>query len=393
MAYEPRHEGGLFVNRCTGIPCNIRRRIIGRVTKIPTYPSLQRKQLLIADKDGGAPSRFACTAYLSDSEKTSRLPNWLTAPSITNIPSEELAQLHDGDILQIDVNGLVSRLWDAESHDNVIFVTNTCNCRCIMCPQPPSPDSEDLLPINRQILSLVEPEKVSRVAFTGGEPTIKLDGLLQLLFMCRKRIPKATIFLLTNGRRLQDMAIANRIVEAHPRITFCIPLFSDIDTIHDEIVGVKGAFAETIQALHNLALLKQRIELRNVMQKRNIKRLPQYAEYIYRNLPFVLHIAFMGMETTGIAHKNIDAVWVEPVQYMDSLKQAIIHLYQRDMEVSIYNLPLCLIPQSLWKFADDSISDWKKTFLQICAICSKKPQCPGLFSTSQVLSTGIAPIL
>lgn len=375
-----------------GIPWNIRHRILGRVTRGPNNLSFKRNEILITDKDGIGRSRFACVACLSSSQERSRLPRWLAAPSVTNISPEDLAQLHDGDVLQIDETGLISRLWNADSNDNVIFVTNTCNCHCVMCPQPPGPDHEDLLPMNKRILSLLKVYKVSRIAFTGGEPTIKLDGLLQLLRLCNKRFPQATVFLLTNGRRLQDIAIAHRIVAAHPSITYCIPLFSDIDTMHDDIVGARGAFAETVQSLHNLALLRQRVELRIVVQRRNFQRLPQFAEFVYRNLPFVLHIAFMGMETVGLANENIDSVWIEPIQYMDMLKRAIVHLHQRDMDASIYNLPLCLIPKSLWRFAEDSISDWKKTFLPVCETCSKKPQCPGFFSTSQVQSIGISPI-
>ena len=206
----------------TGLPRNIRRPILGRVSRMSNGLSLWRNDILITDKDGFASSRFACAACLSDCKETSKRPRWFAAPSVSNIPSEDLDQIHDGDILQIDSNGLITRLWDSESHDNVIFVTNTCNCRCVMCPQPPGPDKEDLLSVNRRIIALLKAEKVSRIAFTGGEPTIKLDGLLQLLRLCNKRFPQATIVLLTNARRLRDMSIAHRIVEAHPRITFCI---------------------------------------------------------------------------------------------------------------------------------------------------------------------------
>lgn len=120
--------------------------------------------------------------------------------------------------------------------------------------------------------------------------------------------------------------------------------------------------------------------------------MPQFSEFVYRNLPFVVHVAFMGMETIGLAEKNIEAVWIEPSEYMENLAKAVAHLNQRNMDVSIYNLPLCLVPKNLWKFVNDSISQWKKTFLPVCAPCSQKEQCPGLFSTSRVHSIGIDPI-
>ncbi len=373
-----------------GSPHNIQRVILGRVTRKRSLLALGKRDILITENGAKPGTRAAYTACLSSSNVPSR--GLLSAPQVAQLSPDDLAQLHDGDVVQIDQSGSVSRLWDIESPDNVVFVTNNCNCRCIMCPQPPGPDHEDLIVTYKHVLSLLPSGKVSRVAFTGGEPTVKLKGLLSLLRTVHKKFPDATVFLLTNGRRLHDVAIAEQIIEAHPRITYCVPLFSDVDLIHDEIVGASGAFAETIEALHNLAVLRQRVELRFVMQRRNVQRLPQFAEFVYRNVPFVLHIAFMGMETVGVAMNNIQTVWIEPTEYMPLLKDAVIHLHRRDMEVSLYNLPLCLIPESLWRFANDSISDWKKTFLPVCDKCSMKSRCPGVFATSQVQSRGIAAI-
>lgn len=373
-----------------GSPHNIQRAILGRVTRKRSVLSFGKRNILISEKSARQGTRVAYVACLSSSDMPSN--GFLSPPQVTHIPADHLAQLHDGDVVQVDNTGIVSRLWDIQSPDNVVFVTNNCNCRCIMCPQPPGPDHEDLITTYKQVLSLLPTGKVSRVAFTGGEPTIKLEGLLSLLRTVNKKFPDATVFLLTNGRRLRDIRIAQRIIQAHPKITYCVPLFSDIDSIHDEIVGASGAFAETIEALHNLALLRQRIELRFVMQRRNVQRLPQFSEFVYRNLPFVLHIAFMGMETIGVAMDNIQMVWIEPTEYMPMLNDAVLHLHRRDMEVSLYNLPLCLVPESMWRFADDSISDWKKTFLAVCDVCSVKSRCPGVFATSQVQSRGIAPI-
>jgi len=106
------------------------------------------------------------------------------------------------------------------------------------------------------------------------------------------------------------------------------------------------------------------------------------AEYIYRNFPFVSHIAFMGLETTGLAWKNVEEIWIEPEVYADQLRSAILHLKQRDLCASIYNLPFCLLPRELWEFARDSISDWKKTYVDECAKCEVRESCPGVFSTS-----------
>jgi len=50
------------------------------------------------------------------------------------------------------------------------------------------------------------------------------------------------------------------------------------------------------------------------------------------------------------------------------------------MRVSIYNTPLCVIPESIRSFSANSISDWKNDYLDECSNCSAKQQCGGFFS-------------
>jgi len=40
-----------------------------------------------------------------------------------------------------------------------------------------------------------------------------------------------------------------------------------------------------------------------------------------RNLPFVDHVALMGLEDTGFAIANADLLWVDPTDYRQKLAQ------------------------------------------------------------------------
>ena len=90
----------------------------------------------------------------------------------------------------------------------------------------------------------------------------------------------------------------------------------------------------------------------------------------------------MGMECSGLAEENLDDVFIDPTEYASQLSEAVLHFRQREMSVSIYNLPLCLLPKELWGFARDSISSWKKSYLDKCDKCTVKEKCSGLFATS-----------
>ena len=90
----------------------------------------------------------------------------------------------------------------------------------------------------------------------------------------------------------------------------------------------------------------------------------------------------MGMETTGLARENLSILWIDPYNYMKPLKEAVQILHRANMNVSIYNHQLCLMPRQLWRFSRKSISSWKNIYIEICNDCREKENCCGFFSTS-----------
>jgi len=242
------------------------------------------------------------------------------------------------------------------------------------------------------MLKLVNPRTVSHIGMTGGEPTLKPKSLSTLILFCKERFPTATLSLLTNGKRFEDLEFTRSLAEInHPGLVYCVSLYSDTDTEHDRIVGIHGSFRETVKGLHNLALFRQRVEIRTVMFRNNYKRLPSMAEFFFQNFPFAVHVAFMGLECTGLASTNLDQVWIDPTEYALELKAAVLHLNRRAIPVSIYNLPLCLIPQEVWRFSKNAISTWKNIYLDQCEECKMRANCGGLFGTSVRQSEHIIP--
>jgi His-Xaa-Ser system radical SAM maturase HxsC len=190
--------------------------------------------------------------------------------------------------------------------------------------------------------------------------------------------------MLTNGRVFAWPAFTRKFMAVgHSGLTLGIPLYSDDSIVHNYVVQARDAFDQTVMGLHELARWNQKIEIRVVLHKVTIERLVQLAEYIYRNFPFVAHVALMGLEPTGYTPRNKDKLWIDPVEYQDVLEQAVEFLSIRGMNVSLYNLQLCVLRPSLWKFARKSISDWKNIFLPECAKCGKLDQCGGLFQSGE----------
>jgi His-Xaa-Ser system radical SAM maturase HxsC len=300
-----------------------------------------------------------------------------------------------GDVIEISPRSNQAAIrYRRGAKGNILFATERCNSYCVMCSQPPR-EVNDRWRVNH-LLDLIEliDRDASLLTLTGGEPTLLGDDLNQIIERCAKVLPNTAVQVLSNGRNFAEPGLAASFEEKHPDLIWCVPLYADHSQLHDYVVQRNGAFAETIKGLYALASSNQRIELRVVLVKPVVERLPALVRYIYQNLQFVEHVALMGTEPTGFAKGHYKDLWIDPVDMGDALSEAVRFLKRRAMRVSIYNLPLCALPENLRPFARRSISDWKQTLLPACEPCAAKTSCSGFFSstTSKWTSRAIQPI-
>lgn len=150
---------------------------------------------------------------------------------------------------------------------------------------------------------------------------------------------------------------------------------------HDYVVQAQGAFDETIHGILNLKRYGVQVEIRVVVHQQTLPRLVQTCKFIARNLLFVDHVALMGLEITGFARANLDALWVDPYTYRDTLSDAVEVLQTYGMHCSVYNHQLCLVNKDVERVYRKAISDWKNEYLPQCDECARKSECGGFFST------------
>jgi len=200
--------------------------------------------------------------------------------------------------------------------------------------------------------------------------------------------------MLTNGRRFAWPEFAADLAAiSHPNFSVGIPLYADYADLHDYVVQARGAFDQTILGLHRLATHGIEIEIRVVLHALTAQRLANLAEYICRNLTFVDHVAFMGMEHIGYTPRNMEELWIDPVDCQEQLERSVTILTRFGIDVRIYNLQLCVLKSSLWKFSAQAISDWKNVYGKVCECCNVRDRCGGFFHwSSTVQSRGIHPI-
>ncbi len=301
-----------------------------------------------------------------------------------------------GDVIRLlEGSSRVSVIYRRGSNSNTMLATERCNSFCIMCSQPPREvDDGWLVDEMLETISLVDRDE-AQLGISGGEPTLLGDDLLVVLDQARRLLPDTGLHILSNGRRFADEAFARTVCAVrHPNLTWGIPVYSDCPEIHDYVVQARSAWDETLAGLHNLAKYGANIEIRVVVQRPNVERLGELAYFIFRNLTFAKHVAFMGLEPIGFARTNYETIWIDPVDCMDGLREAAFFLANRGMTVSLYNFPLCTVPVELRPFSRQSISDWKNTYLSECGGCGLRAECGGFFRSidGKWMSRGIKPV-
>lgn len=363
--------------------------VIGRVTETPVVATPADTILLCRKGELPGCDLAAFAAVLLEDNRAS-------PPRHTRIGVyDNLDHLHAGDVVQIDGrSGRTRTLYRKLSCHNVLFVTERCNSNCLMCSQPPKADGDEHLDVCIRMVELLKDDPPAVLGITGGEPTLLDEGFLHLIRSLKELLPRTLITVLSNGRTFSDPAFATAIgAISHARLRFSVPLHADVADVHDYIAQARGAFSETIAGLYNLAASGVAVEIRVVLHNLSVPRLVPLAEYIWRKLPFIEQVAFMGLENMGYVKKNWNHLWIDPADYGPQLRSVVTQLWLQGIGVSIYNLPFCVLPQSIWGFVRQSISDHKQTFVEQCGNCDVSSHCAGFFvSSTERHSRGIRPI-
>lgn len=284
----------------------------------------------------------------------------------------------DGDVLLVVPDrGVAHRLIRAQSPDNTLLVTEQCDQRCIMCSQPPKPDHVDLFAAFETALILAPEGAV--IGLSGGEPTLhkhELFGMLRNVLRLRSDI---SFHILTNAQHFveEDVAVLRTFPTAS--ILWGVPLYASNAAVHDQIVAKQGAHPTLLGSLALLARSGAAIELRTVVMSENASHLPALARFITANLPFVRRWAIMQLEHIGYARRAWRELFFDTSLTFEPIAMAADLAQARGISTSLYNFPLCTVPEQYRRLAQSTISDWKRRYLPGCDDCSMRSRCGGFF--------------
>ena len=138
----------------------------------------------------------------------------------------------------------------------------------------------------KQILDKLWDLGIPHIIFTGGEPTLRND-LSELIAYAESK--GQITGLNTNARRLADADYVDTLVQAgldHVQIT----LESNQAEIHDQMVGSKGAFQQTVKGIRNVLTTRLFVMTNTTMLLDNVDSIPGTLDFL----------ASLGVPTVGL---------------------------------------------------------------------------------------------
>jgi len=99
--------------------------------------------------------------------------------------------------------------------------------------------------------------------------------------------------------------------------------FAILDDLLNQAVVYNVVQSDIRQIFFNLAKFRHKIEIRYVINKLNYNRLKSFADFVYRNFPFTIHVTLMGLEVTGLAMDNFSKIWIDPVDTVKRFPNAV----------------------------------------------------------------------
>ena len=245
-----------------------------------------------------------------------------------------------------------------------------------MCSQPPKNNAFTYWDLYYEATLLVPFGET--IGISGGEPTLYKKELFEFLNRINLVRPDLKFHILTNGQHFCENDLKN-LEQTRDYVIWGVPLFSCLPEIHDEIVGKNGAHENLFRSFGTLLESQSRVELRTIILQQNHSCFPQLAKEVSKYFQWIEVWSIMQLENIGYARLNWNEKFVDTSVFFDFVKEAILISNACGIRVQLYNFPHCTVPHDFRHLCCDSISDWKKSYLDECGSCLLRSACCGFF--------------
>ncbi|RLI50096.1 MAG: radical SAM protein [Candidatus Thorarchaeota archaeon] len=222
-----------------------------------------------------------------------------------------------------------------------IALTYRCNNRCRFCyAYSPYRKSGEMTTeeVKRVIDVIADDAHVPSLSFTGGEPTLR-DDLFELIEYGRKKGLRMN--LITNGRRCADKRFVDRLVDAGLNSAQVSIEGPDAET-HDYIVGVPGAFEQTVKGIKNLRETDIYTHCNTTICKPNVDKLEQLVDF-HKDELGLTYFSMNMVIYTGTAAKLRDELQIRYSEIGEIVKRVRRRARKKGIQFVWYApTPVCL---------------------------------------------------
>lgn len=281
-----------------------------------------------------------------------------------------------------------------------IHATDLCNNRCGFCTtgllnheryeelrHPPRA-------FIREKLEEAYRRGARRALFQGGEPTLRRD--LGDLLSDAHEIGYQVTTIFTNARMAASRAGATWM--ARMNVTwFQVSIQGGTAEAHDESVGARGAWAQTVAGTRRLIELGQRVKVNGVLTRHLLDTLPEFADLMCSLRP-----EEVGMDTvkpsSAFTESFADYADLCPPlsRYSAALRDALLQMNDAGVIARLTSFPPCLVPGAEAFVSEEAASTvsqhhdgslmhkltWKREMMEKperCRECVYDPSCGGVY--------------
>jgi MoaA/NifB/PqqE/SkfB family radical SAM enzyme len=273
-------------------------------------------------------------------------------------------------------------------------VVRHCNQYCRFCSNPSSGYVLDLETAKKEIDDFAQ-RKYFGVILTGGEPSLS------------PIIPDITRYavanglhvrMITNGSQLAKPGLAAQYAEAGLK-HFHVSIHSVREGVEDFLTGVKGSYAQAMDALQHLTEVGATININTVINRFNADHLDENVRVLYARFPAISHQVWNNLDPSmGRAETNRDTAH-RLADFELSLTRAMRWLHKAGKTFRVERVPLCYMTEfahcstetrkivkkeeRIVHFLDEKgtirQTDWMHAKSAACKQCSLNDICGGLF--------------
>ena len=222
----------------------------------------------------------------------------------------------------------------------VVTVGYKCNSNCEMCVVG-SKDKQNNNATTQEIKDILtegRKNKIDRMEFSGGEPTIRTD-IIQLVAFA-KTIGYKKIGISTNGIAFNNNIFCNKLIKAGVNI-FTFSLHASNEKVNKKITNNPNSFQKTVDGIINVLKHKDiKICLVTVIQKYNLRQLVEIGNLISKLGVKQWNIS--NLIPTGMKKESYHSLCVNHIE----LKKILVTLIplSKILQISLYYFPRNAIP-------------------------------------------------